>query len=67
MSEDLTTKVAIMAQDINYIKEELHEIKELVKSISEKKADRWVEKAIVGVVIFVLSAVGTALLALIFR
>jgi hypothetical protein len=64
---DLNTKVELMAQDITYIKEELHEIKELVKGLAEKKADRWVERAIIGVVLFVLTGVGGALLALIFK
>ena len=57
MADDLHTKVAVMAQDINYIKGELAEIKLLIKEhISEEeeryeriitmKADKWTEKAI---------------------
>jgi flagellar motility protein MotE (MotC chaperone) len=39
----------------------------LVKDIEEKKAAKWVEKAVIGVVVFVFTAVGSALLALIFK
>ena len=40
MSEDLGTKVAIMATDIKYIKDELKEIKEFMRIVVEQKADR---------------------------
>jgi len=62
---DINTKVELMAQDINYIKTELAEIKMLVKDVAENKANKWVEKAIVGVVVFALTAMGTAFFALI--
>jgi len=64
---DINTKVELMAQDISYIKNELSEIKELVKGLAEKKADRWVERAIIGVALFVLTAVGAALLATVIK
>ena len=63
---DINTKVELMAQDINYIKTELSEIKMLVKDVATNKANKWVEKAIVGVVVFALTAMGTAFFALLF-
>lgn len=37
---DLNTKVEVMANDINYIKEELKDIKEFMRIVVEQKADR---------------------------
>ena len=43
---------------------------EMIKAFKEsmdKKAGLWVEKAIIGVVIFVLTAVGTAFMAMVIK
>lgn len=64
---DLNTQVELLKKDMDYIKDELAEIKALVKEISEKKADKWVERAIVGVVVFILAAVGTVAMTLVLK
>jgi hypothetical protein len=40
MSDDLNTQVKVMANDINYIKEELKDIKEFMRIVVDQKADR---------------------------
>lgn len=40
MSEDLNTQVKVMARDIQYIKDELKEIKEFMRIVVDQKADR---------------------------
>jgi hypothetical protein len=77
MSE-LKTQIAVLETKMEQITEQVKEgfsnnskehkeIIELFEIAMEKKAGKWTEKAIIGVVIFVLTAVGTAFMALVIK
>lgn len=59
----LDKKIAVIDERLEGIEKTLIRIEDGLNT----KAAKWVEKAIVGVVIFVLTAVGTALLALVLK
>lgn len=75
---DLISQIAVLETKMEQITEQVKEgfsnnskehkeIVELFEKAIEKKAGKWTEKAIVGVVIFVLTAVGTAFMALVIK
>jgi uncharacterized protein YpuA (DUF1002 family) len=43
--------MAELNKDVKYIKDELKEFREEFKDFCDKKADKWVEKAIVAIVV----------------
>ena len=75
---NLDKKVAVIEQKIddlsdkltNYQKDNKEDhlsVRNLIIELDDKKAGKWVEKAVVGVVVFILTAVGGALLATILK
>jgi len=63
----LDNRIVAIETKLNTMEDTLNRIERGIELIEQKKAGKWVEKAIIGVVIFVLTAVGTALLALVIK
>jgi len=62
------TKMAVMAVDISYIKDEMKEIKELLmKNYITRQEFEPVKKIVYGMVVLILAAVGTAIVSLVLR
>ena len=68
---DINTKYELMAQDINYIKNELKEIKEFMRVVVEQKADKAeVEKLAANqsrIAWIIITAVAVAVLGLVIK
>ncbi len=67
MSEDTLTKIAVMQNDINYIKEHQEnnrkeaerrhgELLEAIQQVADSKAGKWVERVVAGFIIMILTA-----------
>jgi hypothetical protein len=65
VTEDLHTKVELLTRDMQYVKEELSEIKALLKGFDEKKANKWVEDAATWLLYIIVGTVLAAVLGLV--
>ena len=67
-NNDLSTQVAIVANDVSYIKEEVRDIKILVQQDYVTKAEfDPVKKLVYGLVALILTAVMVALISLVLK
>lgn len=62
--DNLSDKIAVYQSDN---KEDHKAVRDLIVELDEKKAGKWVEKAVIGVAVFIITAVGSALLATVFK
>lgn len=76
MSEDTLTKIAVMQNDIQYIKEHQEhnrkeaearhgELLEAIKQVAESKADRWVQGVVGGFIGMLLIAFAGFIISLV--